>query len=78
MAVGGDLGSSVVSLDPENYLFIAFLAHYFGKCCFIKGQKNRFFLEKNLKFWKNFTKIGSKSVNLLFLIIIGVILIENG
>ena len=57
VAVGGGLGSSVVSLDPESYLFIAFLAHYFGKCCFIKGKKIDFFLEKNLKFWKNFPKL---------------------
>ena len=55
---GGGLGSSVVSLDPENYLFIAFLAHYFGKCCFIKGQKNRFFFrKKNQKFRKIFPKL---------------------
>ena len=31
--VGGGLGPKGVSLDPKNNLFIAFLSHYFGKCC---------------------------------------------
>ena len=54
----GGLGSSVVPIDPKKYLFIAFLAHYFGHCCFNMGQKNRFFRKKNQKFREICPKLG--------------------
>ena len=45
----GGVRESVTRTEPN--LFIAFLAHYFGQCCFIKGF---FFSKKISNFGKNF------------------------